>query len=251
MRKWMSILLLAIMLTGCGSGPTLPENPYSPEDFAYAGAYLTCLTAESRLGVDVSSHQQVIDWEAVAAAGVEFAIIRIGYRGYLQGTIQEDDYARANLEGAKAAGLDVGAYFFSQAISTEEAAREAAWCVTFLEDVELDLPLVFDWEHVTDPNARTAGFSNRGLLTACAGTFLDVVRAAGYQPMVYFNGDQSRNLYDLKALEGYGFWFAQYADGLNFPYALDLWQYTESGTVPGIPGKVDINLWLPRPAEEE
>ena len=243
MKRLLTILLTLAMLSGCGV--TAPAaNPYAPEDFGYEGAYLTCLTGESRLGVDVSSHQAEIDWEAVAAAGVEFAMIRIGYRGYTRGVISEDDYARTNLEGAKAAGLEVGAYFFSQAISTEEAAQEAQWCVEYLEGHALDLPLVFDWEHVPDPDARTAGLEDKKLLTACAQTFLDAVQVAGYAPMVYFNAYQFRDLYDLKALEAYGFWFAQYADGLDFPYALELWQYTDAGSVPGISGKVDIDLWL-------
>lgn len=243
MKRLLMLLLAAVMLAGC-TAVTLAKNPYTPEDFAYDGEYLTCLAGESRLGVDVSSHQEVIDWEAVAAAGVEFAMIRIGYRGYTQGQIIEDDYARANLEGAKAAGLDVGVYFFSQAISTEEAAQEARWCVEFLEDHEIDLPAVFDWEHVSDPAARTAGLEDKALLTACAREFMDILQAAGYEAMVYFNGYQSRDLYHLKTLEDYGFWFAQYSDGLDFPYAVELWQYTDSGSVPGIPGKVDIDLWL-------
>ena len=244
MKRLFILLLAALLLTGCG-GDVLPSNPYAPTDFGYDGDYLTCLTADCALGVDVSSHQQVIDWEAAAAAGIEFAMIRIGYRGYSQGEIREDACARANLEGAKAAGLKVGAYFFSQAISREEAAREAAWCITYLEGYELDLPLVFDWEHVTDSSARTAGLTDRALLTACARTFMEIAEAAGYEAMVYFNGYQSRELFDLEALADYGFWFAQYSDGLDFPYAVDLWQYTESGSVPGIPGKVDLDLWFP------
>ena len=246
MKRLLMILALLVMLSGCG-GPA--ENPYTPEDFVYDGNYLTCLAAESRVGVDVSSHQGRIDWEAVAADGVEFAMIRIGYRGYADGQINEDALARANIEGARAAGLAVGAYFFSQAVTPQEAAREAAWSVAFLEDFELDLPLVFDWEHVEDPEARTAGIEDRALLTECARSFLDTAEAAGYEPMLYFNGYQSRDLYDLKALENYGFWLAQYTDGLDFSYAVDLWQYTESGQVAGIQGKTDVNLWLPR-AEE-
>ena len=243
MKRMMMLLLVLALLSGC-AGSTLEANPYSPEDFGYAGDYLTCLAGESRLGVDVSSHQGAIDWEAVAAAGVEFAMIRIGYRGYEQGRICEDAFARTNLEGARAAGLEVGAYFFSQAVSTEEAAGEAAWCVAFLEEQALQLPLVYDWEHVSDPDARTAGLVDRELLTACAGTFLDAVRVAGYDPMVYFNGYQSRELYDLNALGDYGFWYAQYSQGLDFPYAVELWQYTDGGSVPGISGKVDLDLWL-------
>ena len=246
-RIWL-ILAMMVLLTACGA-PKLTENPYGPEDFIYNEGYLTCAAGESRLGVDVSSHQGVIDWQAVADSGVEFAMIRIGFRGYLEGEINEDPCARSNIEGAKAAGLDVGVYFFSQALTRQEAAREAAWAVTFLQNMELDLPLVFDWEHVESAEARTAGLEDRALLTACAQSFCDVVRAAGYEPMVYFNVYQSRDLYDLTALQDYGFWIAQYTDGLDFPYAVDLWQYTESGEVPGIQGRVDIDLWLPRVEE--
>ena len=246
-RLWI-VLAMMVLLTACGA-PKLAENPYGPEDFIYKEDYLTCAAGESRLGVDVSSHQGVIDWEAVADSGVEFAMIRIGFRGYQEGEINADTRARENIEGAKAAGLDVGVYFFSQAVTREEAAREAAWCVTFLENTELEMPLVFDWEHVSSAEARTAGFEDGPLLTACAQSFCDVVRAAGYEPMVYFNVYQARDLYDLTALQDYGFWIAQYLDGLDFPHAVDLWQYTESGKVDGIQGRVDLDLWLPRVEE--
>ena len=245
MKRLLLMMMMLALLTACGA-PKLAENPYGPEDFEYQDDYLTCTAGESRLGVDVSSHQGVIDWQAVADSGVEFAMIRIGFRGYLEGEINEDTMARANLEGAKAAGLDVGVYFFSQALTRQEAAREAAWAVTFLENGELDLPLVYDWEHVVSEEARTAGLADRELLTACAQAFCDVVKAAGYEPMVYFNVYQARDLYDLTTLQDYGFWIAQYQDGLDFLHAVDLWQYTESGEVPGIQGRVDLDLWLPR-----
>ena len=249
MKRLLLILAVLALLTACGAPTPPPENPYTAEDFEYQNDYLTCTAGQSRLGVDVSSHQGAIDWQAAAASGVEFAMIRIGFRGYLEGEINEDPCARSNIEGAKAAGLDVGVYFFSQALTRQEAAREAAWAVTFLQNMELDLPLVFDWEHVESAEARTAGLEDKALLTACAQSFCDVVRAAGYEPMVYFNVYQSRDLYDLTALQDYGFWIAQYTDGLDFPYAVDLWQYTESGEVPGIQGRVDIDLWLPRVEE--
>ena len=240
MKRLLTILLVLIMLTGCAPA----ENPYGPEDFAYNGDYLTCTAGPSRLGVDVSSHQGDIDWNAVAAAGVEFAMVRIGFRGYAEGEINEDAKARTNIEGAKAAGLDVGVYFFSQAISPEEAAEEARWAIEFLAGYELELPLVYDWEHVWSEEARTADLVDPELLTACARSFCDTVAEAGYEPMVYFNGYQARDLYDLTALKKYGFWLAQYADAMDFPYAVDLWQYSETGAVDGIDGKVDLNLWL-------
>lgn len=246
MKRLLMILALLALLTGCGAPAA---NPYAAEDFAYDGDYLTCLAGESRVGVDVSSHQGGIDWEAVAADGVEFAMIRIGYRGYLDGGINEDTMARANIAGAKAAGLEVGAYFFSQALTPREAAQEAEWAVAFLEGIDLDLPLVFDWEHVASPEARTAALTDPEVLTQCARSFFSVAEAAGYESMLYFNGYQSRELFDLKELKEHGFWLAQYADGLDFPYAVDLWQYTESGQVDGIQGKVDLNLWLTGPEE--
>ena len=241
MKRLLTILLAVCLLTGCG-GSALPSNPYGPEDFAYEGDYLTCLTAESRLGVDVSSHQGVIDWETAAAAGVEFAMIRIGYRGYGQGEINEDTCARANLEGAKAAGLDVGAYFFSQAISREEAAREAAWCVAYLEGYELDLPLVFDWEY-TGEGVRTSNVDSR-TLTDMAIAFCDTIKAAGYEPMIYFGRSQSVNMMKLEELTDYPFWLAMYSPFMDYPYKVDMWQYTEEGKVPGISGNVDLNLWF-------
>ena len=108
--------------------PTLPPpeaNPYGPLDFQYDGRYLSCLAGESILGIDVSAHQQQIDWEAVAAAGIRFVMLRVGYRGYETGALVYDEYVQSNYQGAKAAGLQVGAYFFSQAISVEEALEEA------------------------------------------------------------------------------------------------------------------------------
>ena len=219
----------------------LTKNPYNPEDFAtQEDGYITCLAGPTRRGLDVSEHQGKIDWEAVRAAGFDFAFIRIGYRGYSVGDIFPDDYARENLAGAKAAGLDVGVYFYAQAISTEEAAEEARWCLDFLQGEALDLPLVYDWEYVS-PSARTGGM-NRKILTACVQTFCETVEAAGYHPAVYFNNHVSRDLLDLEAIAQYPFWLAQYKSQMNYPYRVDFWQYTETGTVPGIKGNVDIDL---------
>lgn len=252
MRRFLLLLTtLACLLAGCGFGstdPTLPppeDNPYTAADFEYQGDYLTCLAGPSRVGIDVSAHQGSIDWAAVAADGIEFAMVRVGYRGYGQGEINEDAYARANLEGALAAGLEVGVYFFSQAISTQEAAREAAWVVSFIEGCEISMPVVFDWEHVSNPEARTAGVTDQALLTACAQTFLEVVEAAGYRPMVYFNNFQSEALLDLRVLRDRDFWLALYDQPMTFPYRIRMWQYTDQGTVDGITGNVDLNLYFP------
>lgn len=232
----------AVSALPTGPESPLPLNPYGPEDFAYEGDYLSCMAGSAVLGVDVSAHQGEIDWEQVRDAGMEFAIIRIGYRGYTSGGLYADEYAQANLEGAQEAGLKVGVYFYSQAINATEAALEAAYCIQFLKDYELDLPVVYDWEYVNS-EARTANMDEPTLM-ACTKTFCDAIRDAGYQPMVYFNPHLAENLLNLEELLEYPFWLAMYSDRMTWPYAVEMWQYTASGSVPGIPGDADINLWF-------
>ncbi len=231
--------------TSSVSQPTespIPTNPYGPEDFTYDGDYLTCSAGPSSLGVDVSSHQGQIDWSQVAGAGVEFAMVRVGYRGTTTGGFYYDDTADANLRGAKDAGLKVGAYVFSQATSAVEAADEAAKCITFLRDYEIDMPVVFDWEYV-DSDARTADVDLETLM-ACTRTFCDAVADAGYEPMVYFNPHQAETLLELEELLDYPFWLAMYTDEMTYPHQVQMWQYTAKGSVPGISGNADLNLWL-------
>ena len=244
------VILMAILTLGAAvlwamSGTQswtdrLTENPYGPGDFSSLGGYVTCTAGPTRRGIDVSEYQEKIDWNAVKAGGFDFAFIRIGYRGYTNGEIFPDDLARENLAGAKAAGIDVGVYFYSQAVSPEEAAAEARWCLEFLGSEMLDLPLVYDWEWV-GPEARTGGM-DKATLTECAKTFCRTIENGGYQPMLYFNSHISRDLLDLQELAQYPFWLAQYKEKMDYPYQVDFWQYTEEGTVPGIKGKVDIDL---------
>ena len=164
------------------------------------------------LGVDVSSYQgEEIDWAKVAASGIEFVMIRVGYRGYgTEGTLNLDSCFQKNLAGAKAAGLKVGAYFFSQAINTAEAAQEAQFVLQALAGQALDYPLVYDWEVISADGARTKGLDNT-TLTDCAITFCESVRMAGYTPMVYYNLPVGYLHYQLDRLTAYDVWFAQYA----------------------------------------
>ncbi len=221
----------------------LEPNPYGPGDFAVVDGYLTCISGPSRRGLDVSEYQGDIDWAQVYEAGFDFVFVRVGYRGYQTGRILPDDNLWQNLEGAKAAGLDVGAYFYSQARSTTEALEEAQWCLNTLAGTTLDLPLVYDWEWVSY-EART-GSMDKETLTACAAAFCETVQDGGYQPMLYFNTHISRDLMDLEALSEYPRWLALYQTEMTFPHQISFWQYTEEGTVPGIRGKVDIDLMLP------
>ena len=226
--------------------PTIPPapNPYDRFDFQYnKHNYLVLQNVESYPGVDVSAYQGDIDWEKVKASGIDFAIIRLGYRGYESGKLVEDAYARKNLEGAAAAGLKVGAYFFSQALSTKEADEELEFMLDILGEQYLSMPLVLDWEIPTS-TARTARMDAR-TLTDIQLHFCKKAADLGYQPMVYFNWHQSEHLYILHELEDYPFWLALYQDRMTYPWDIEMWQYTSTGRVPGINGDVDINVYMP------
>lgn len=223
--------------------PTLAANPYGPNDFQYQGDYLTCIAGESRLGIDVSEFQRQIDWQAVKNAGVTFAIIRLGYRGNLEGQLYEDALFRQNLRQARDAGIQVGVYFFSQAVSEAEAIEEAEFVLEILDGKKLDLPVVFDWEFMYTPS-RTDNVDGP-TMTACAKAFCRTIRQAGYEAMIYFNLNQAQNYLDLTALSAYPFWLAMYSDRMTFPHQVDFWQYSYTGRVPGIETDVDLNLWFP------
>lgn len=224
--------------------PPLVANPYGPEDFAPdERGYLTCTAGEGILGIDVSAYQGFIDWQQVKEAGIRFVMIRLGSRGYGTGEIYADDMAQKYYEGARAQGLMVGAYFFSQAVSVYEAAEEADFVLDVIRDWELDMPVVFDWEFV-GTDARTGEMDAR-TLTDCTRAFCRSIRRAGYQPMVYFNLSQSWNLLYMEELTDFDWWLARYGDTMDFEYRVDMWQYTNAGTVPGITGNVDLNLWFP------
>lgn len=229
--------------------PTLPPpdpNPYGPLDFQYDGRYLKLREGDCTVGIDISYHQKDIDFEQVKASGVEFVMIRIAYRGYEQGGLIEDKHARTYLEQAAEAGLDIGVYFFSQAITPEEAEEEAYFVLNYLEEYKdrITMPVVYDWETVSAANARTKGMTRRNL-TECSKAFLETIENAGYWPMLYFNRRQSEKLLYLEELKDYDFWLAAYTDRMRFPYKIKMWQYTESGSVPGVDGGCDINIFFP------
>ena len=247
MKRILAVFLAVTMLRGCGNfvqptepAETLPPSPYTAQDYRYEGDFLTCTAGSTVIGVDISSHQEQVDWAQVAASGVKFAIIRLGNRGYNSGILSEDAYAKENLRQAKAAGLKVGAYLFSQAISVEEAREEAAFALEILDGFALDLPLVFDWEYV-NAEARTANMDAR-TLTDLTLAFCRDVELMGYQSMIYFNSSQAKDLLHLKELEAYPWWLAMYDVAAEFPCKVDLWQYTNRGRVPGVEGDVDVNL---------
>lgn len=197
----------------------------------------------SRFGIDVSSHQGDIDWEAVKAEGVEFVFVRAVYRGYGTGKLVVDEKCLQNIEGAQAVGIDVGVYVFSQAISQAEVLEEASTVIGLLDGYTLQLPIVFDVEKVADSTARTNALTVQER-TDLTKTFLEAVKNAGYQPMFYHNTEMGAMLLDLTQLTEYPKWFAGYNREFYWPYEYDIWQYSETGRVNGINGNVDLDIWL-------
>ena len=199
---------------------------------------------DAMTGIDISAHNPVSDWNKVKAAGIDFVMLRVGYRGYGvdTGTLHADDKFRQYYRDAKAAGLLVGAYFFSQAITEEEAVEEAVFTAEHLEGCKLDFPVAYDWELIFhDTEARTNNVPVE-TLTDSVLAFCQNIESFGYQPMVYQNKRTSLFKLDLPRLQGIPFWLAEYNDGPTYIYNYDMWQYSCSCEVDGISGNVDMNL---------
>lgn len=192
-------------------------------------------------GIDVSKYQQEIDWEEVAADGVEYAFIRLGIRGYTKGEIQEDENFKDNIKGALNNEIGVGVYFFTQAVSVEEAEEEAQFVLDALEPYPVEHPVVIDVESVSNTNARTKDLTKEERTQYCI-AFCEKIKAAGYTPMIYGNMKTFMLMLDLAQLEEYDKWVAFYDEPMYYPYAFKIWQYTDKGRVAGIEGDVDLNI---------
>ena len=228
---------------------TLTENDFTAEigQPTYKGSDYTVLR-----GVDVSEHQREIDWAQVAASGVDYAYIRLGYRGYTEGGLFEDPYYKTNIEGALANGLQVGVYLFSQAINVQEAIEEAEFVLERIRGYDISLPVVFDWEKINGETAARTDNLDFNILNDCAIAFCDTVKNAGYEPCIYFNRHLGYYGFDLSRMTDYQFWFALPESTFpNFYYAVDMWQYSFTEQVPGITGETDMNLmFIPLETEE-
>ena len=216
---------------------------YTPDDGEMVSYTGDAVIAQQ--GVDVSYFQGEIDWDAVKADGIDFAMIRAGYRGYTDGNINPDQNFAQNAQGALDAGLEIGLYFFSQATTEDEAVEEARWLVQAAKKYDVTLPLMFDWETIGEASARTDGVIG-SQMTAYAQAFCSEIRAEGYTPGVYFNRWQGCYDYDLGKLTGAELWLTADDVADDWYYAHTYWQYTYTGSVDGIEGDVDRNLrYLP------
>ena len=203
--------------------------------------YMEGEEVRSTTGIDISEHQGEIDWGQVKGAGIDFAIIRAGYRTYGGGVVTMDESFTDNLEKAHAAGIETGVYFFSQATTTDEAIEEADAVLDAISGYDITYPVVYDWELIFDDHARTDGVSVEALADCCI-AFCERVKSAGYTPMIYQNKSTAMHKLDLPRLKDYGFWLAEYGDKPTYYYKYDIWQYSSDGTVPGINGRVDLNI---------
>jgi glycoside hydrolase family 25 len=222
------------------------QVPYEWENLSYDAQgrahYIVDGKELTSTGVDVSSHQGYIDWEAVAADDIQFAMLRIGYRGSTEGGIRADELFETNLKGAQNAGLKVGVYFFSQAITVEEAREEANFVLQQLREAgitELELPVAFDLEPSPDYSGRADNLSPAET-NAIARAFCTTIQEAGYRVIVYGN-KVDLNRFDLVSLNE-PIWLAQYVDEPDVNFNFLIWQYTSTGQVDGITGSVDLNL---------
>ena len=232
----------------------IPASTLTREDFREENGHLTYMGDRYTTirGVDVSEHQYEVDWDRVAASGVDFAMIRVGRRGWTEGGLFEDPWFKRNIEGALRSGLQVGVYFFSQAVNVQEAMEEARFVMERLDGYDVTLPVVFDWEKVEGAeNARTNDW-NSATLSDCAVAFCETVRRGGYTPGIYFNRHLGYYGFDLTRMRDYVWWFALPEMGYpSFYYEVDMWQYSFTETVPGISGQADMNLiFYPVPQAE-
>ncbi len=224
--------------------PDIAKKEYADSGFSRQGDKLSYSddTYTSRLGVDVSYYQGEIDWEKVKADGYEFAFIRLGYRGYgEEGTLNLDERFHENIRNAREAGLDVGVYFFAQAVNEEEAVEEAEFVLDALEGYELQMPVVYDPESVADEEARTNDVTGEQF-TRNTDAFCRRISEAGYESMIYCNMMWEAFELDLEQLSDYPVWYADYQSFPQTPYHFEMWQYTEQGTVAGISTAADINI---------
>ncbi len=191
------------------------------------------------LGIDVSKWNGEIDWDVVKAEGVDFAIIRCGYRGSSSGWLVEDPYFFQNIQGAKRAGIKVGVYFFTQAIDLVEAVEEASMVITLLGDTKLDFPIFIDTEGANGGRADNLDAATR---TAVVNAFCQTIQNAGLEAGVYASRNWYLNRLNIDDLYGYKIWLAEYRETPLYEGNYDLWQYTSSGSVAGIEGRVDLNV---------
>lgn len=224
--------------------PYLDLHGYNFANLVYQAPFMKYYennTRVSYVGVDISKEQDYVDFNELKRNGVDFVMIRLGQRGYETGELSLDEYFADNMKRASEAGLDIGVYFFSQAITLEEAQEEAEFVVEALEGYELQYPVVFRMEELPGLDCRIESLEKMQR-TNIAIQFIEIIEENGFMSMIY--GDKEWLLQDLSigSLIGVDVWYAEEGDLPDYPYEFTMWQYTTSGSVPGIAGNANLNI---------
>ncbi len=226
----------------------IEHHKFAEDDFEFGeDGFLTYVGDDSSVvikkGIDVSRFQGKINWEKVKEAGIEFAFIRVGLRGTSEGKMLVDDTFEYNIKNANKNGVDVGIYFYSQALNKDEAIEEAQLVLDNIEPYDVTYPVVIDIESADSDTARTNSLTTDEY-ELVAKTFCDMVKNAGYKPMIYGNVKSFTLLMDATDVDDYGIWIAYYGNPLYYPYHFDVWQFTSKGRVDGIDGDVDLDICI-------
>ena len=223
------------------------QNSYNRDGFRIDEGFMAYFNEEgekiSHLGVDVSYHQQSIDFEQLKTTPVEFMMVRCGYRGYTEGGLIQDEKFEEYAQACNDNDIPLGVYFFTQAVTEEEALAEADYVINLISKYKISYPVALDTEYVQDKEARTnkAELSREELSRICI-AFCERIKEAGYYPIIYASENWMRRSLDLTMLTDYDFWAPQYLEENDFLYDFTIWQYTEHGSIAGISEDVDLNI---------
>lgn len=253
-KKIMSLLLAGTMLvtpitaSAFTGGSIFSDKNYQYQTYTHQDRFAG---AGIQHGIDVSYHNGNLDWSVIKSAGVDFAILRAAYRGYGdEGTLVKDSKFAEYIRGAQSYGIPVGAYIYSQAVTTKEAVQEANYILNIVKNYSLDLPIVFDYEFSPSSEGRTnlawaEGELNKTKMTNITLAFCNTIKSAGYDVMVYANKTFLNKNIDHEVIEdaGYEIWLAHYTKSTDYTGDYRIWQYTSTGRIPGIADKVfDCNF---------
>lgn len=222
----------------------LARNDYAKSRFVYKDpimSYYVNGKEESWCGVDISSKQGVVDFKKLKKAGCDYVMIKVGGRGYSSGELVLDEKLKDYMTGAKSAGLDIGVYFFSQAVTEDEVEEEVETLLEAIKDYSVTYPVVFRMQEVEGDMARVDAL-DKDSRTELAEIFLSTVKKAGYTPMLYGNKEWLVTKIDLEALDEYDVWLSQEADSPDYPYEFNMWQYEKDGTISGISEETGLNI---------
>ena len=227
----------------------IAKNGYITENFELEDGYMIYKDENgekiSHLGIDLSYHNPMVDWDKLAASGVEFVMLRCGYRGYTEGGLIKDEVFDEYAAEANRVGIKLGVYFFTQSITVEEAEAEADFVLDLIKDYDLSYPVALDTELIEDSEARTNTTEiSKELRSQMAIAFCERIKEEGYYPVIYASENWMRRNMDLEMLNQYDFWAAQYQPQNDFLYDFTIWQYTDSGSVPGVAQKADLDISL-------